>query len=230
MNKLIVANYKMNGNADFYKKVSQKVNSLKLKDTVVLCPPFVYIPFMKMKNKSLFLGCQDIANEQSTKATGQTAAYMLKEFGVSYAIVGHSERRAVYENNEQVANKVGICISNGIVPIVCVGEASQTSKLDVLIEQVKSAVSKAGKGEIVFAYEPIWAIGSGVVPTIEKINYAIDMIKSTLNELGLECKVLYGGSVNVANYKLLLTSNADGFLLGGVSNKLDDFISILKGE
>lgn len=230
MDKLIVANYKMNGNADFYKKVSQKVNSLKLKDTVVLCPPFVYIPFMKIKNKSLFLGCQDIANEQSTKATGQTAAYMLKEFNVSYAIVGHSERRAVYENNEQVANKVGICVSNGIIPIVCVGEASQSSKLDVLKEQVKSAVSKAMNGDIVFAYEPIWAIGSGVVPTIEKINYAIDLIKSTLSELGRDCKVLYGGSVNVANYKQLLTSNADGFLLGGVSNKLDDFISILKGE
>ena len=230
MDKLIVANYKMNGNINFYKKVCKKVNILKLKDTVVLCPPFVYMSFMKIKNKNIFLGCQDIANEKSSKATGQISAEMLKEFNVSYSIVGHSERRAIYENNEQVANKVKICAESGIIPIVCVGEASKTSKLDVLKEQVKSAVSKADKGEVVFAYEPIWAIGSGVVPTIEKINYAIDLIKSTLGEIGKECKVLYGGSVNVANYKQLLNSKADGFLLGGVSNNVDDFITIIKGE
>lgn len=230
MDKLIVANYKMNGNINFYKKVCKKVNVLKLKDTVVLCPPFVYMSFMKIKNKRLFLGCQDIANEKSSKATGQISADMLNEFNVSYSIVGHSERRAVYENDEQVANKVKICVENEIVPIVCVGEASKTAKLDVLKEQVKLAVSKVNGGEVIFAYEPLWAIGSGIVPTVEKINVAIDLIKSTLSELGRDCKVLYGGSVNVANYKQLLTSKADGFLLGGVSNNIDDFITILKGE
>ena len=123
-----------------------------------------------------------------------------------------------------------ICVENKIIPIVCVGESSKTAKLDVLKEQVKSAVSKVDGGEIIFAYEPLWAIGSGIVPTVEKINVAIDLIKSTLSELGRDCKVLYGGSVNVANYKQLLESKADGFLLGGVSNKIDDFVTILKGE
>lgn len=230
MQKLLVANYKMNGNKDFYQKVSKTINKLKLKDTVILCPPFVYMPFLKINNKNVCLGAQDICSQENTKSTGQTSAKMLKEFGASYVIVGHSERREIGETNEVVAQKVSIAQSNNIIPIVCVGEKTKTAKLDILVEQVKIALSMAKNDNIIFAYEPIWAIGSGVQPTVEKINKALKIIKNTAQDLGFDLKVLYGGSINGNNINEVSKSLADGFLMGGVSNKLDEFVSILKGE
>lgn len=230
MEKLLVANYKMNGNKDFYQKASKIINKLSLTDTVVLCPPFVYMPFLKKSNKNVKLGAQDVTNVVNTKSTGQTSPAMLKEFNAEYVIIGHSERRENGETDLMVADKVNVAQSNGLIPIVCVGEKTKVSKLDVLAEQVKMALSKSAGAEIVFAYEPIWAIGSGEVPTISKINKALKIIKDTAKENKFNVKVLYGGSVNVANYKDLLKSDADGFLMGGVSNKTEEFIKILKGE
>ena len=119
---------------------------------------------------------------------------------------------------------------NNITPIVCVGEKTKTAKLDVLVEQVEKALSKVENSNIIFAYEPIWAIGSGEVPTVLKINKALKIIKDIAKKKDLDVKVLYGGSVNLSNHKELKTSIADGFLMGGVSLKLDDFMCIVKGE
>ena len=227
---IFVANYKMNGNKDFYKKVNKIFNKLKVKDTIVLCPPFVYMPFFKMKNKNVSLGSQDISSLENKKSTGQINGKMLKEMNVLYTLIGHSERRELYETDEIVANKVNYAQENGITPIVCVGEKTKTAKLDVLVDQVETALSKAKSKEIIFAYEPVWAIGSGEVPTVKKINKALNIIKETALKKGFEVKVLYGGSVNLSNCKELRTSVADGFLMGGVSLKVDEFISIVKGE
>ena len=109
-------------------------------------------------------------------------------------------------------------------------EKTKSAKLEVLSEQVKTALSNALNNELVFAYEPIWAIGSGEQPTIKRINNAIKLIKSTALEFGFEVKVLYGGSVNAENYKEILKSNAEGLLIGGVSHKINDFLKIVKGE
>ncbi len=225
---IFVANYKMNGDKNFYLKVNKVINKLQSKDTVILCPPFVYMPFLKLKNA--FLGSQDICAVENKKSTGQINAKMLKEFNVHYAIIGHSERRAIGETDDIVASKFKMAQENGIVPIVCVGEETKNSKLDVLKTQVQIALSKAESKQIMFAYEPIWAIGSGEIPTIERINLALDLIKQTANQCGFDVKVLYGGSVNLSNYKELKTSIADGFLMGGVSLKLDEFCAIIKGE
>lgn len=230
MKKLLVANYKMNGNKNFYLNVDKVINNQKLEDTVILCPPFVYMPFFNIKNENVKLGSQDIASVESKKSTGQINASMLKEFNVQYSIIGHSERRELYETNEIVANKVKYAQENGIIPIVCVGEQTKTANLNILLEQVKIALSKAQKMEIIFAYEPIWAIGTGEKPTVEQINDAIKIIKETAMDCGFDVRVLYGGSVNEKNYKEILTSNADGLLMGGVSLKVDDFIKIVKGE
>ncbi|MBR4998413.1 MAG: triose-phosphate isomerase [Clostridia bacterium] len=230
MQKLMVANYKMNGNKDFYQKVKKVVNKLKIKDTVILCPPFVYMPFLKCKNENVFIGAQNLAEVVNTKSTGEISPEMLKEFGAKYAILGHSERRASGETDVQISNKVSVATKNDIVPIICVGEENKKSSLNILVEQVNSALNKAENKEIVFAYEPIWAIGSGEIPTISQINKAIDIVKKSAKNCGHDVKVLYGGSVNASNYKELLKTNADGFLMGGVSNKIDDFLKILKGE
>jgi triosephosphate isomerase len=230
MHKLVVANYKMNGGKDFYLSAQKKINKLTVKDTkIVLCPPFVYLPFFKIKNKMVSLGCQDITNVVNKKSTGQISPNMLNEFGVKYCIVGHSERRANGETDFHVSDKVKTACENGITPIVCVGEESKTAKLDVLEEQVVAALSQA-KGVVpIFAYEPVWAIGSGEIPTVAKINKAINLIKKSAKKHKQDVQVLYGGSVNLNNYKDLLNSNADGFLLGGISLKLDEFIALAKG-
>ena len=231
MQKLLVANYKMNGDKNFYNAIQKVFNKLNLRDTkIILCPPFVYMSLFKIKNKNISVGAQDVSPAINTKSTGQISPLMLKEFNVEYALIGHSERREIGETNELIADKVLTVQENDIKPIVCVGEKNKTAKLDVLREQVKSAISKAKNKEIIFAYEPIWAIGSGIKPTVKRINTAIQMIKETCFELGFNAKVLYGGSVNAENYKEILTSNADGLLMGGVSNKINEFLKIVKGE
>lgn len=230
MKKLLVANYKMNGNINFYQKVSKVLNRLKSEDTIVLCPPFVYMPFLKIKNENMYLGSQDIAMGIDKKSTGQTSAVMLNEFGVKYAIIGHSERREIGETDAVIAKKVEIAHQYDITPIVCVGEKSKTDKLDILKKQVETALKFAQNKHIVFAYEPVWAIGTGEQPTIEKINSAISLIKKTAKKCGFEISVLYGGSVNLSNYKEVAKAEIDGYLMGGVSLKIEDFVSIIKGE
>lgn len=230
MHKLVVANYKMNGDTEFYIDHVKKFNKLKVKDTdIVLCPPFVYLPFFNLKNKKITLGCQDVANVQKGKSTGQVSAEMLKEFNVNYAIVGHSERRSIGETNDLVADKVKVCFDNGIEPIICIGGSSKTVKESFLKNQIETALSKVQNKRVIFAYEPLWAIGSGLVPTIDNINQASKIIKDVCTSLNFVPVVLYGGSVDDNNYKELIKANIDGFLVGGTSLKIDKFINLIKG-
>lgn len=230
MKKLFVANYKMNGDKNFYKKVNKVLNKLKIADTVVLCPPFVYMPYFNIKNQNIFVGSQDISSCENKQSTGQISATMLEEFNVKYSIIGHSERRAIGETDKFISQKAKYALEKGIIPIICVGEKKQNSDLDVLIKQVEAALCGVQNNEIIFAYEPVWAIGSGLQPSVEQINKALEIIKHTAINLGYNVKVLYGGSVNLKTYKDIKTSNAEGFLMGGVSLKLNDFIAIVKGE
>ena len=230
MQKLVVANYKMNGSKDFYASAFKKINNTKVKDTeIVLCPPFVYLNLFKSKNKKVKLGAQDISICINNKNTAQISPNMLKEFNVEYAIVGHSEQRELGLTDEQIANKVKLSVDNAIVPIICVGEKTKKGSVDVINAQVEKAISLLDKEEIIFAYEPVWAIGTGDVPTNEKIDAAVALIKQTCRDKGLNVKVLYGGSINKQNYLELLKTSADGFLLGGVSLKIEDFCEIVRG-
>ena len=224
---IFVANYKMNGDKKFYQKVNRIFNKLQSEDTVILCPPFVYMSSLKL---NVFIGSQDIAGLINKKSTGQISPKMLKEFNVKYSIVGHSERREIGETDYMIAEKVSMAHEFGIVPIVCVGEMNKSDALDILQQQVGIALSKALENEVIFAYEPVWAIGTGEQPTIKQINNAVKLIKQTAKKSGYNVKVLYGGSVNLSCVEELKKSNADGFLMGGVSLKLDDFIQIVKGE
>jgi len=231
MHKFIVANYKMNGSSKFYKGVAKKINNTRIKDTkIILCPPFVYLPNFKIKNRFTSLGSQDIAHCENGKSTGQISAKMLKEFNVKYSIIGHSERRELGELDNMVARKVKNAKENGIVPIVCVGELKKNSALDSVISQVEAVLNVLdAQDNVIFAYEPVWAIGSGETPTIKRINKVVEAIKNKIVERNIEPICLYGGSVNVDNYKELNTANIEGFLIGGTSLKVDKFIEILKG-
>jgi len=225
---IFVANYKMNGDKNFYIKVNKIFSKFKSLDTIVLCPPFVYTPFLNFKKVNV--GVQDLACVENKQSTGEISASMLADLGVKYAIVGHSERRAMGETDEMVALKVNMAQSYGITPIVCVGEKGKKDKVDVVSDQVKAALSMRVNDDIIFAYEPIWAIGSGEIPTVKQIDKVLKLIKDTATSCGVSTNVLYGGSVNLKNHKELRISTADGFLMGGVSLKLDDFVSIIKGE
>lgn len=231
MHKFIVANYKMNGNLKFYKSVAKNLNSIKVKDTeIILCPPFVYLSCLKIKNKNVFVGCQDIAEIKNGKSTGQISPEMLQDFSVKYTIVGHSERRAIYETDSIVANKTKLAIEHGIVPIVCVGEDKKSSAISSVLEQVEAVLYACNNAsKIIFAYEPVWAIGSGEIPTNEKINRVVNKIKKTISNHGIEPICLYGGSVNDQNFENILKTNIDGFLLGGVSKDIEKFKMIVKG-
>ena len=142
-----------------------------------MCPPFVYMPFFSLKRKNIELGAQDIAQVENKKSTGQINGKMLKDFGVKYCLVGHSEKRAIGETDEMVADKVKYAQEQNIKPIICVGEKTKSAKLDVLIEQVQTALSKAEKKDLIFAYEPVWAIGTGDTPPI-KYPSALDCLTS----------------------------------------------------
>lgn len=226
---LLVANYKMNGDRQFFLSAAEKLNNLRQKGAkLVLCPPFCYLA--DFNEKTATLGCQDISADSEGKSTGQISAKMLKDFGVKYAIVGHSERRALGETDALVAKKVKAACDNKIVPIVCVGEIEKNEKQSAIKKQVKIALSLIDKkAEIVFAYEPVWAIGTGDTPTVKHIDRAIKIIRDECTKLGFDCKVLYGGSVNEKNYNEFLLSTADGFLIGGISLKTDKLIEIVKG-
>jgi len=229
MHKYIVANYKMNGDARFFKSATKKMNTVKAKDTkIILCPPFVYLP--NIKTKSFELGSQNISFVENNKNTGEISAKMLNEFNVKYSIIGHSERRKIGETDDMVALKVKNAIDNNIVPIVCVGEEKKSSGLHLVIEQVQSAIKFCKTQDLlIFAYEPVWAIGTGEVPTSKKIDSVIKKIKKVLIDNNLTPICLYGGSVNEKNFKELNTDMVDGFLLGGVSLKTDKLIEIIKG-
>lgn len=226
---LLVANYKMNGDKKFFLSAVEQLNKLRQKDAkIVLCPPFCYLSCFNLKSAKL--GCQDLSADGEGKSTGQISAKMLKDLGVEYALVGHSERRAIGETDELVAKKVKVASENKIIPIVCVGENAKNEKQTAIKNQVKIALSQASmNAEIVFAYEPVWTIGTGDTPTVKHIDRAIKIVKDECAKHGFNCKVLYGGSVNEKNYIEFLSSTADGFLLGGVSLKIDKFIEIFKG-
>lgn len=234
MHKLVVANYKMNGNIKFFRSLNI-LNKLKLRDTkIVLCPPFLYLPIVKLKNKSISLGCQNISQSINNKSTGEISPLMLKEFNVRYAIIGHSERRAIGETDDMVANKVINALNHDITPIICVGENNKEEGLSLVKTQVKAVLKAIDKNgiektkEVIFAYEPVWSIGTGKLPTIKDIDKAVKLIKTTAKSLE-NVKVLYGGSVSGDNFIDLTNSIADGFLLGGVSQKLEEFKKIVKG-
>lgn len=232
MPKVIVANYKMNGSKKLYATIVKKINKLKVMDTrIVLCPPFVYLDEFRLKNRSVSLGCQDITNEDNSKSTGQISPSMLLEFRVKYVIVGHSERRKLGEKDAQINEKVKICLNNDLLPIICVGEEKKSDKLDSVLLQVEQALKSTPKDTSpIIAYEPVWAIGTGKLPEVARINRMSKKIRDKIRDLGYQnCVVLYGGSVNKDNFKEIISSEIDGLLLGGVSLRIDEFIEIVKG-
>lgn len=227
MTKLIVVNFKMNGNKQFYVDVSKKFNKIKLRDTkIILCPPFVYLPFLKIKNKNVFIASQNISNTINGSATGQISPSMIKEFDGKYALIGHYELRKFGEDLNAIKQKILIAVKNDIQPIICIG-LNKNEALTKLKTEIEELVNNLPKFELIFAYEPIWAIDTNKLPDMEEIKVATDIIRSTCKSMNRKCKILYGGSVNYNNFKLVDLTNLDGLVLGRTSLNLEETISLI---
>jgi triosephosphate isomerase len=206
---------------------------------VAVCPPFTLIALAadRLSGGRLALGGQNCHAQASGAHTGDISAPMLKDLGCSYVIVGHSERRADHhETNEAVRAKAEAAIRTGLAAIVCVGETRDERvggrAIAVVGEQVKASLPReASPANLVVAYEPIWAIGTGLTPTAADVAEMHAAIRGWLRELygaaGGTVRILYGGSVKSTNAKELLgLDNVDGALVGGASLKAKDFLAI----
>ena len=233
--KIIIANWKLNGSSYFIETYLKKIRFDIAKDQhkcVVICPPFTFIN--QINSKNLFIGAQDCSIYTEGAYTGETSSKMLKDSGCHFCIIGHSERRNIFsETNKNIYKKIVNCLIENIVPILCVGESleqKQNNKTkDVLISQLRNNIPKQGnKNNIIIAYEPIWAIGTGLTPTIDEIAEIHTFIKTDIKETK-GFKILYGGSVKSINCKEILSQeNVDGVLVGSASIDIEEFNKIIE--
>ena len=231
-NKLIVSNWKMNLNLSDSKKLITKLikSTFKKKPYLenIICPQFLLIPSISnlIKDTHLLLGAQNCHFERKGPFTGESSIELLKQFNCKYVILGHSERRLFSaDSNLLIKKKIKIVLSEKIKPIVCIGEPLEFRKnksyLKFLEKQLNECIPECN--EIVIAYEPIWSIGTGLVPDYEEIYEVQEYVKSFLkNQKSIKnISVLYGGSVSSNNIKhIIKESKVDGALIGGSS--LDD--------
>jgi len=240
--KLIAGNWKMNGglvaNEALVRSIAQGMGDAKC--TVAVCVPAPYLAQVNQlrHGTKIEIGSQDVSRHEQGAYTGEMSAVMLREFGVRYAIVGHSERRQYHgETDELVAEKAKTALAHGITPIVCIGEtlaereAGKTQ--DVVKRQLAAVIHANGHciSEVVVAYEPVWAIGTGKTATPEQAQEVHALLRAQLKaatEHSDRIAILYGGSMNAANAATLLAQpDIDGGLIGGAALKAPDFLQII---
>ena len=240
--KLIAGNWKMNGNAAANEALVRALieGMGEAACTVAVCVPAPYLAQVNAlrAGSRLELGAQDVSEHVQGAYTGEVSAAMLKEFGARYAIVGHSERRQYHaETDAVVADKTKAALAAGITPIVCVGETLAQREagrtVDIVKRQMAAVIHTNGHciSEIVVAYEPVWAIGTGRTATPEQAQQVHAVLRAQLKaatEHADRVQILYGGSMTAANAEALLTQlDIDGGLVGGASLKAADFLQII---
>jgi triosephosphate isomerase len=242
MKKLIAGNWKMNGhlaaNQAFLAGLAQDLGDKPASDVVVCVPAPYLAQVQSLKTSAIDLGSQDISAHVSGAYTGEVSGAMLVEFGCRYAIVGHSERRQYHgETDALVSAKAKAALAAGISPIVCVGETLAEREagrtVEVVKRQLAAVIHTNGHciSEIVVAYEPVWAIGTGKTASPEEAQAVHAVLRAQLKaatDQSARVKILYGGSMNAANAASLLSQpDIDGGLIGGASLKAADFLSII---
>ncbi|WP_394787990.1 triose-phosphate isomerase [Rhodoferax sp.] len=240
--KLVVGNWKMNGglaaNQALLEALLAGVGTPECGVAVCVPAPYWAQAQVLLASSAIDLGAQDVSQYAAGAFTGELSAAMLKEFGVRYAIVGHSERRLYHgETDAVVAAKTQAALANGITPIVCVGETLAEREAghteEVVKRQLAAVVHTNGHciSEIVLAYEPVWAIGTGKTATPEQAQQVHALLRAQLHAASNQSdriQILYGGSMNAANAaQLLAQADIDGALVGGASLKAADFLAIV---
>lgn len=248
MKKLIAGNWKMNGNRDFAGNLTAGIVSflpqfegVTDKCDILLCPPFPYLEIVQgiihREGAPVSLGAQNCCDKDDGAFTGEVSAAMLADFGCSYVILGHSERREYYgESDALVAAKAQKAHESGLTAIICVGEKEDERVAgrqdDVVGTQLANSLPDTARADnTVIAYEPVWAIGTGKTATPDDVKAMHSFIRKKLQER-LEdselIRILYGGSMKPENAaELLATPNVDGGLIGGASLKAEQFLGIV---
>jgi triosephosphate isomerase (TIM) len=245
MSPLIIGNWKLNPQklSDALNLVQSVVKGIKGKDVLVaVAPPFIYLTEVRKKltKSNVFLAAQNVSTEPMGAFTGEISAAQLRDLGVEYVTIGHSERRAMGETDSQVNQKIAIALKNKLTPIVCIGERERDengkffSFVESQIRTIAGALNSSDIKKVVIAYEPIWAIGTGVNATPEDVKEMQLFIFSILAKIydrptAAKVRLIYGGSVKVHNAKqIYVEGGMSGFLVGGSSLKAADFVEIIK--
>jgi triosephosphate isomerase len=219
---IIALNNKCNLNKTDFNNYLSELSSIKTSHKIILCPSTINIPEFNLQ--SISLGAQNVSSNTQGAFTGEVSASQLKSYNVEYTIIGHSERREYQkESNEEINKKIKRLFQEDIIPILCVGETKEEREAEkvekIISEEILTAIkdlTEEEKNKIIIAYEPIWSIGTGIIPTIAEIESVFSLIKNILPNN----KILYGGSANEKNIDTLNKSKMiDGYLLGGLSLK-----------
>lgn len=227
--KLIIANLKMNLTLN---EVLEYKNNIKEKySNLIIAPSYIYLNIMKSNNYDI--ASQDGYYIDKGSYTGEVSFNQLKSLGIKYSIIGHSERRRKFnETNDMVKSKFISAINNNIIPILCIGETKEerlSNKMKDVIEEQLKLFDVVKLDNVIIAYEPVWAIGTGFTPTLDEINEMHIYIKEILNKYNIKSKILYGGSVNENNIENLSKSNnIDGFLIGSASLDSNNLIKMIE--
>ncbi len=243
--KLIIANWKMHKTVDDSKKfIDELISENKnFECKVVICPPFVALGaiIQKCHDSGIYVGAQNCHFEEKGAFTGEISALMLGSIGVDYVIIGHSERRTNFHETDAIINKkLKAVFKNHMTPILCVGETLEqrvnTGATDVVMSQIENAIDGLTSSEVanlVIAYEPVWAIGSGKTVTVDDASKICSKIRNFLcsnygAEISGKMRIIYGGSLNEKNCKEFLKSDElNGCLIGGSSLNVESFSEIL---
>lgn len=232
MKPLIVANWKLNpSTAKEAKSIYSGVRSKKVE--VVFCPPFVFIPLLK----GVILGAQDCFFEEKGAFTGQVSPLMLKDLKVKYVIIGHSERRKYFQETEDlIEKKLKAVLKAGLKPILCIGETKEqrdNNETEAILKKQLNVLKSIHEKELVIAYEPVWAIGTGNACDAHEAQTMRLLILKTINGLSFakKTKVLYGGSANSKNAEMYIKeAGFSGLLVGGASLDKKEFLKVIKSS
>ncbi len=246
-NKVIAGNWKLHkSNTEAQQLANQiKIRSTDIKNTdIILCPPFTALTVIYdvVKDSAIGLGAQNMYWEKSGAFTGEINAEMIKSTGAGYVIIGHSERRQYFaETDETVNKKIKAALDEGLKPIVCVGESLDQRETGITAQIIETQVTGALAGlneqqmaEIIIAYEPVWAIGTGKTASPEQAQEVHAQIRSLVNKqfgdaVSENIRIQYGGSVKAENAEILLSQpDIDGALVGGACLKAETFLPIIQ--
>lgn len=225
---IIILNNKSNLELQEFMEYQKKLQEIKSIHKLVLCPTSIYLSNFNLKNFAL--GSQNVSSYQQGAYTGEIYAKQLKKLNVDYCIVGHSERRQYQkETNQEIREKINNLLKEKITPILCIGEKKedkeQNKTIPVLIRELKECLNELEEENVIIAYEPKWAIGSGITPTIDEVDKILLELKKTYPKN----KLIYGGSLNQENIKEFKKSQViDGYLLGGLSLKTQELKEFLE--
>ncbi|AYF43538.1 MULTISPECIES: triose-phosphate isomerase [unclassified Halobacteriovorax] len=234
--KYIVGNWKMNQNTEDVIAFFDAIDSTKLRHEAWIAPQAIHIPICLQNTDDFKIGAQNCATENSGAFTGEISPASLKDIGAEFVIIGHSERRSIFKEDDQTLNKkTKLALENDLFVIFCIGETLEEREAgkveEVLATQLAQGLAGVSSEKIIIAYEPVWAIGTGVTASPEQAQEAHAFIRQYINENlsldGEKTSILYGGSVKPANVEDLLScKDIDGGLVGGAALKADSYLGL----